>query len=97
MEAEDGAPAKELTREEALLAEMEDLRARMERRQHKDRKKRRLVKKKAKMRLASMAATAGIGEEVEQEGDGKLFSLQVRSSDMASEACCRCYRWRTRP
>lgn len=72
-----GEAPKELSREEALLAEMEELRARMERRQHKDRKKRRLVKKKSKMRLASMAATAGIGEEVEQEGDGKLFSLQV--------------------
>lgn len=78
MDTEEAAPGKELTREEALLAEMEELRTRMERRQHKDRKKRRLVKKKAKMRLAQMAATSGIGEEVEQGGEDKLFSLQVR-------------------
>lgn len=78
-DGEDGdEPA--LTAEEKVVKEMEALREREVAEARRTRKKRRELKRKAKIRLAQSAATAGIGEEVD-EGEEALFSLsQVRGA-----------------
>lgn len=69
-----------LTAEERVVKEMEALREREVAEARRTRKKRRELKRKAKIRLAQSAATAGIGEEVD-EGEEALFSLgQVRGA-----------------
>ena len=60
--------------EDVLLQEMEGLRAREVAVAKRSRKKRREMKKRAKIRLAQAAATGGIGEEAD-EGEEALFSL----------------------
>lgn len=69
-----------LTAEERVLKEMEALREREVADAKRTRKKRRELKKRAKIRLAQSAATSGIGEEVD-EGEEALFRLdQVKGA-----------------
>jgi AdoMet-dependent rRNA methyltransferase SPB1 len=81
---EEEAP-EEKDPEAELLAEMERLRSKVDHDLKISRKKMRELKKKAKLRLASSAATAGIGEEVHQEDDS-LFDLNQLRGRAALQA-----------
>ena len=75
---------EEQTAEQRLLAEMERLRSKMDRARKVSRKKRRELKKKAKLRLAASVQTSGIGEELLDEED-RLFDLSaIRSREALS-------------
>ena len=77
--------SEKLTPEERLLKEMEELRSKIDKGAKKHRKKRRELKKKAKLRLAGAAMSAGIGEELDPEEE-KLFSLQTIKGSRALHA-----------
>jgi hypothetical protein len=80
MEAE--GSEKEKDPEAELLAEMDHLREKAAHEFKVGRKKARELKRKARLRLAASAATAGIGEEVQAEEDA-LFDLSaVRGRSM---------------
>jgi hypothetical protein len=71
--------------EQQLLAEMERLRTKMDHERKISRKKRRELKKKAKLRLATSLQTEGIGEELINEDDA-LFNIKAIRSKAALHA-----------